>query len=173
MRIYDRTGLWKLRLRAVVVGDYNVNAERSGMPNLGNRGDAIVNGNNQAYAFCCELVNGLAVHAVALGIPFRDIIENIGAAGFKVGIQQGGCSNAVGIVVPVNGDLFKGLNGILDPLDSLVHIGEEKRVAQAGIAWKHAFQACRIDASCRQNTGKNQRKAAFLRQFICVCLVMG
>ena len=37
---YDRTGSGKLRLRAVVVGDYNVNAECSGMPNLGNRGDS-------------------------------------------------------------------------------------------------------------------------------------
>ena len=53
----------------------------------------------RAYALRCELVNGIAVRrSPQCPVPVYNRAH--GAAGFKIRIQQGGCGDAVGVVVP-------------------------------------------------------------------------
>ena len=128
--VHHGAGLGDALLGAVVVGDHHVHAQLPGAVHLRHRGNAVVHGDNQGDALLVECLHGVEVHAVALPLPLGYVIHHVGAHGLQVGEQDGGGGDAVGVVVAIDGDSLKALNGAVDALHRLVHVLHQKGVGK-------------------------------------------
>ena len=72
----------------------------------------------------------MAVHSIAFPFPLGNIIHHIGAQCFQISKNHGRGRDAVGIVIAVNRDFFKAVNGAANAPRSLLHILHEKGIGK-------------------------------------------
>ena len=114
----------------MVVGDDHVHPQGAGQLRLLHGGDAAVHGDDQGHPLPGQQGHGLPVQAIALIQAAGDV----GGDGHpppdkEIGEQAGG-GDAVHVVVPVDRYLFAPLHSQAHPLDGLVHVPDEKGVAE-------------------------------------------
>ena len=75
-----------------------------------------------------QRVNCLAVESVSLALTVRNVIHDVCADRFEVGIKQSCRSNSVNIVVTVNGYSLKIVDRAAYAVDRLIHINYFERI---------------------------------------------
>ena len=111
----------------VMVGDDGIDPERFGVCHLVYGGNAVIDRDDQLDAALIQSVDRLTMHTVALGLTRRDVIHRVRTDIGKIGVQQRGRGNAVGVEIAVNTDTLAVFDRLLYPLDRLVHILDLKR----------------------------------------------
>ena len=114
----------------VVVGDDHVHADPGGMGRLLHRGDAAVDGDDQAHALGLQRIEGAAVEAVALLIAVGNIVITGQTLPAQVVRQQTGGGDAVHVVVAVDRHGLLPLNGAPNARAGPVHAEDQHGVVQ-------------------------------------------
>jgi hypothetical protein len=125
----------------VVVGDDDLEAERTCVLHLGNARDAAVDRQHDVEALFGETGQRLAVQAVALLEARRQMPRDVGAELAQEQHRQRRCADPVGVVVAVHADPSPGLDRGGQDIDRLAHVAERERVV-AG------------QRSCQENPGR-------------------
>ena len=122
-RVNYRYAIGKRLLRAVVVGNNNVNADFFGKGNFLNRRNAVVNRNNKRHARRFKLAYGVGVKTVPLAKTRGQIGGNVRAHIFKKLAKQSSSGYAVAVVIAVNTNLFAACCGSKYALFGGKHFG--------------------------------------------------
>ena len=160
-RVDDRHRLRQCLRRKVVVGDDQIDAQRSRKRRFLDRRDAVIHGHDELIALVVDGLDGVLGQTVAVALPAGEHTLDVRAHSFQVLIEQCRCGHAVHIVIAENDDGFLIVDGVHDALTGFVHVGQQHRVAQLFLTGQQHQRLGRVsDASCRQNTG--QKSGLFL-----------
>ena len=118
----DCSGVRQCFPGAVMVCNHQIKPERGGVFRFLQGADPVVHRDDELRVALCHLVDGGAVQAIALGFPLGNIIKNIRSLCFEVGIEHRSGGHAIRIVIPVDGDPLKIVQGLSNPRGGLVHI---------------------------------------------------
>ena len=138
-RIDNSHRLWKLLLRAVVIGDYHIYPKRFRVFYLAHRSDPVVHRDNQPDAAFVQRINRTGIHAISLALAFRDIEHHVGPARFQIRIQNRCGRHAVGIVIAINSDPIHLVHRAANPIHRLFHIRQQQRIEEIRILLKQGF----------------------------------
>ena len=105
-----------------MVRDHHINSQALGVGDFLVGGDPIVHGNDQLHAFPCQGVHRREVHAVSLSVPLGDVEGDVGIFAPQIGVEDGGGSDPVRVVVPIYGDFLKIFQGAANARHRPVHI---------------------------------------------------
>ena len=162
--IYHRIGAGDAFLGAVVVGDNHVYPQLGRPLHFVYRSDAVVHRDNQGDPLLVKGFHGVEVHPVTFPFPLGDIVHHIGTHGLQIGEQDGGGCDAVGVVIAVNRNFLKVVNGPADPLHGLVHVLHQKRVGELPAGKQIADLLLLVHTSDFQQHGQKKREGIPFRQ---------
>ena len=114
----------------MVVGDNQVESERPCGLCFTNSSDAAVNGDDEADAGFPDSLQGRGIQSIAFGHAVREVSVHLSAQARKRKVQKRGAAHAIDIVIPIDDDLFAGLNCRPDTTDGMVHLAEDSGVGQ-------------------------------------------
>ena len=112
----------------MVVGDDHVEAERTCLRDLVDRGDAAVHRQHEAAVFTRETRERLAGEAVALLEPAGQVPVDVGAQPAQNGDRKRRRADAVDVVVAVHADAPSGLDRPAEERTRLLHVAQERDV---------------------------------------------
>ena len=130
LRVDHRERRRQLRLRLVVVGDDEVDAELAGPARRLGTADAAVHRHDHAHAIGVQALDRGHLQAVAVAQPFRDEVRDVAAEQFQRPAQDDRGGHAVDVVVAVDRDALLALERGTEPIDGRPHVGEAIRVVQ-------------------------------------------
>jgi len=109
----------------VVVGDDEIDAV--GAEGLGflDGGDSAVDGGDELGAGFGDGFEGVGVEAVAFFETFGDVVVDVAAEEGDGVPEDGGCGDAVDVVVAVDDDFFVSFDGVVDAVGGFEDAGEE------------------------------------------------
>ena len=122
----------------MVVGDDDLEAECGGVGDLLDGGDAAVDGEHQLDALLGEPRQRLAVQAVALLEPRRQMPGRIGTELPQQEHGERGRADPVGVVVAVHADARARLDRGRDRRDGRAHVAEQERVVAGKLSGEEA-----------------------------------
>ena len=128
MRVDDGDTVRQFIALEMVVGDDELHALLFDVLRLFHGGDAVVDGDDELRPGGGDAVHDLIAEAVAVPFPFRQHVGDVGTLGFEIGVQDGRRRDTVAVVVSVDTDAFPVEDGVVDPFDRLVHIGQQERI---------------------------------------------
>ncbi len=111
--------------RAVVIRDDDLEAERSRLRDLRDRGDPAVDRHEEAHALVDQPGERVAGHAVALLEPARQMPHDVGIELAEDQDRECGRADPVDVVVAVHADAPAVLDRRPDPLHGGGHVAEE------------------------------------------------
>ena len=155
MGIYHGHSLRQNVLALMVVSDDQINAQFPAFFCFLYGGDAAVHSDNEVYILGFEIVDGGHVETIALFQPGWNIPDTVCAAIGEIIRQETGGSNAVHIIVAVDGDFFSTLKGQGDSGRCLIHVRKKHGVKETFPAGsKEAAGLIRgVKSSGNQNCG--------------------
>ena len=119
--------------REVMVADDEIHALRLCIDYLFRGFDTAVQGDDKTYALAGCQVDALDRDTVTFGIAVGDVEHQVFMPDLAQElVHQCNGRTAVHVVVAVNHDLLIVTNGLLDPLDRLVHVLHQERVVEVG-----------------------------------------
>ena len=111
-----------------MVGDDHVNPQSRAERNLVKRGNAVVYGYDELDPVGVQRAHRIGRHTITFGVPVRNVVFHVGAHLLQALHQHRGRTNAVGIIVAVDADVFPFLNGAPDSIRCRLHIRQQERV---------------------------------------------
>ncbi len=92
-----------------------------------------------------SIIDSLHGNAIAFRIPVGDIVIDIAVDFFEKRVGKGYRSCAINIVITVNKHLFPAGNGVIEPVNSGIHILHQKRIVEVFQIWPEKF-TCQLIA---------------------------
>ena len=139
----------------MVVGDDQVDAQFSGKIRFCHRRDAVVHCHDELIALVVDGLDGIFRKAVAVALAAGQHALDRCAHALEVLVQQSRSGHAVHIVVAEDHDGLAIVDGLPDALTGLVHIGQQRRVAQFFFARQQGQRFGGVgDAPRGQHTGQ-------------------
>ncbi len=118
------------RVRLVVVGDDQIEAERARVPRRVGRADAAVHRDDQDDAVGVQPIERGRLQPVAVAQALGDEVDDVGAEQLERAAQDHGRRDAVHVVVAVDGDALLARDRAENALDGHRHVGQRERVVQ-------------------------------------------
>ncbi|MBV8561704.1 MAG: hypothetical protein JOZ56_01300 [Actinobacteria bacterium] len=137
----------------MVVGDDHLEPVSLRLLDLGDGGDAAVDGENEAAALVGEAREGLAANAVALVEAARQVPRDVGA---ELAQEQDGerrRGDPVDVVVAVDADAPAVGDGCADALAGEGHVAEQERVVRRLLPFEEAARAVRVVVAAADEDG--------------------
>ena len=153
--------LWQFRSGDMMVGDNDIHPQFPGISDFIQCRRTIIDGNNQGNSLLMEMVDSTAIHAEPFVQPVRDIIADVSAHRLKIAVEDNGRSHAVAVIVTIHSNLFARFDRLFDPVDSDLHIRQQKRVFQAAVICQQCSHMIRPKPAGRENIRKQRRDSLF------------
>ena len=128
MGVDDGGGVRQAGGGEVVVGDDDVDADGARVGHGLDVSHAAIDGDEERGAAPPEHVDRAVVEAVSLVHPVRDVVQDVQPAPAERLHEQRRSGYAVGVEVAVHGDGLSGAAGFFQPPNSVVDVGQGRRV---------------------------------------------
>ncbi|MNY03083.1 hypothetical protein D3C86_1356840 [compost metagenome] len=166
-RVDDGVGLGQHLGRGVVVGDDDLHAQGLGELDLLDRGDAVVHRDDQLEAPVGEVLEGVAVHAVAVFEAVGQEVLDVVAGARQVAEEQRGAGDPVGVVVAVDDDGLAGFEGAREAAGGLFDAGQGPGVELVGLVAQVAASGLGVrDPADGEHAGEQGGDAEFVREAV-------
>ena len=150
--VYHGNGLGQSFRRQMMVGNDQVNAQFSGIIGFFHSRNAVIHRHDQLAALIVDGTDGIARKAVAVALAAGQHTFYGSPHALEMLVQQGRGRHAVHVIIAEHHNGLALVNGPPDALAGLVHIGEQRRVAQFFLTGKQGQCFGRVgDAACRQH----------------------
>ena len=113
-----------------MIGHEQIDAERLRPRRRRVTSDAAVDGDDDTPSLGMQAVDRLRLQTIAVGQALGDVMRDIGAQPFQCAPHHNGGADAIGVVVAVHRDWFVPVDGLLQPIDRTVEIGQRRRIMQ-------------------------------------------
>ena len=137
----------------MVVGDDQINPQRSRIGRLFHRRDAVVHRDNQRIALFVNPVDGPLGQAVAVPLPAGQHTFHGAAQTLELFIEQGGGRHPIHIIVSVDHNGFALFQGLMNPGTGLVHVLHQEGIAEGVLSRQEGQRLLRLGQSpgCQQS----------------------
>ena len=115
----------------VMISDNHINADAVGMSDLKAITNATIDRDEQAHTISIKLIDGFAIQTIALTHTMWNVRANIAAHGRNCLGQQSDCRNTIGIKIAIHCNGFLIIDGLHNPLCSLLHAMQKKGIMHA------------------------------------------
>ena len=150
--VYHGNGLGQSFRRQMMVGNDQVNAQFSGIIGFFHSRNAVIHRHDQLAALIVDGTDGIARKAVAVALAAGQHTFYGSPHALEMLVQQGRGRHAVHVIIAEHHNGLALVNGPPDALAGLVHIGEQRRVAQLFLTGKQGQCFGRVgNAACRQH----------------------
>ena len=135
-RIHDHICFGKHFRRLVVVGDDDREAKLFGQVHFRDIGDAAVHG-DQELRLTGNLPDSIGVEAVSFRVAGRNAVSQGSAFLMQYFHEDGGGTDAVGIIVSVDKDRLSRDNGLPEQVHGFSHAGKQEGIMEIRKGWIH------------------------------------
>ena len=155
-----------------MIGNDRVDAERFGITDLVDGGNAVVHGDDQLDALLVQRIDGCVVHTVALRLTGGDVVHHMRADRLKIRIQQRRGGHAVCVIVAVDTDKLLLRDSLMHAHTRFFHILNVPRRLDLGVVVQKILDLLRRgDAADLKQHGDNARKMILILNGVCLVFV--
>ena len=151
-------GRWHHLVGHVVITDNEIDAKSLGILYFLDCLDAAVEDNNQFDTCFVGIVYSLLAYSIPLVVPIGYVIFYIGLELLQKLVYQGNSRASVYIVVSIDQDAFLPSHGIIQSVDSHIHILHQEGIDEVGQLWSEESLCSRFcgDASLDKKLTKDR-----------------